>query len=88
MDGPSCVRNFPGRLLEPGGCLVFEVHLRFALARMVSASLVQVNGSHRSFQPSMKVRMVDELGDGADVRPARPRGPTDAEVDMPASAAR
>jgi len=38
-------------------CCVLEVYLCLALARMVSASLVQMNGAHRSFQPSMKARM-------------------------------
>src|SRR4051794_2264821 len=38
-------------------CRVSEIVLRFALARMVSGSLVQRKGSQRSFQPSMKARM-------------------------------
>jgi hypothetical protein len=33
---------------------------------MSSAGLVQTNGSHRSFQPSMKVSIADEVLDGCE----------------------
>jgi hypothetical protein len=51
-----CSPNAPAALISPVSRVESNLTLRF-FVRMVSASLVQMNGSHRSFQPSMKRRM-------------------------------